>query len=140
MHFTTNGFGFTYFTASALEPQAGPTNGGTEVLLSGANLEAGVASEYRCRFGSAADTVGTLVLRSNEQRVRCLSPPGTGAVAVSLAINAQKQFDGALDFEYYPTAAVAALVPPSGPTGGGTALVVKGFNFRDTPLLSLIHI
>ena len=68
---------------SAVAPPVGPRDGGTRVVVSGANLHGGSAP--RCRFGALAPVVAT---EDAGGGLRCEAPPsaaaGDGTVAVSL--------------------------------------------------------
>jgi len=131
---TTNGetsptsFGdqYTYVAPPAVtgvHPDAGPTGGGTNVRIDGANF----TSDATVKFGSTA--AGPVTFVSSTQLklhapahaagvvdVRVTTPGGTSA-----ASNADKYAYGA------PT--VTAVSPTAGPTAGGTVVQITGTNF-----------
>jgi hypothetical protein len=117
--------GYTYVAAPTLTsvaPGSGPEAGGTSVTITGSNFRSGMVA----RFGGVAAT-GLLVV--SPTTVTATSPPGTGTVAVSIenADNESATMAGA--FTYTPSVVaptISALAPSSGPSAGGTGVLVTG--------------
>ena len=107
---------------SAVAPPVGPRDGGTRVVVSGANLHGGSAP--RCRFGALAPVVAT---EDAGGGLRCEAPPsaaaGDGTVAVSL--NGAQFAPATAAFAYLGATAVDALAPAHGPAAGGTNLALR---------------
>ena len=133
---------FAYFPTPAVSliwPESGPLSGHTIVALAGSGLAHG--HSYRCAFNgtvvpatfveeSAADAVGAI-----EQpgcTVRCRSPPQPLAapLGVSVSLNAQ-DYSGTADFFFtgYLAPRVHVLLPSSGPTLGGSRVLLVGEGF-----------
>jgi hypothetical protein len=85
---------------SAIWPPAGPVTGQTAVTVTGLHFFA--ADVIKCRFGSAAATVGSFV---NSTAVVCPSPPVGAAARVSLQLtfgsNAKAPQASFMGFQFY---------------------------------------
>jgi len=128
---TTNRIEFAYVsepTIERLSPLIGPEHGGTLVELSVRDCEASMAVPS-CRFGTHRPVAARWL---SIGLLSCRSPPGTAGVnvSVSLSVNGQ-QYVGVhrLYFEYQHEMEVLSLEPSSGPSGGGTMVVVRGRHF-----------
>ena len=122
--FTHPGTPFTYFgtpVISHFSPACGPVLGGTMVRVMGYHLLNG--SAYRCKFGTL--TVNASV-HDHQGEVRCVSPAALpiGAAPLEVALNAQDFTMDAVLFGTYANPLVAAIVPRSGPSFGGTLVHV----------------
>jgi hypothetical protein len=107
---------------SHLSPRAGPLQGGSLVVVSGANLRGG--SAYRCRFGQASDVPATH--NSTDESLRCIAPAqlASGDALVSVCLNGV-QFSGAASFEYFNVSA-RRVEPARGPVDGATVVEIFG--------------
>ena len=116
--------GFTYIavpTISSIVPNAGPTIGGTTVVITGTDL----ATTFHVEFG-AAPAVCTV---NSDTQITCTSPAhaaGPVDVDVSTVGGIATSTNG---FTYIPAPAISTIVPNSGPTAGGTTVVITGTNF-----------
>ena len=130
----------------ALTPAAGPDVGGSMVTLYGIGFDAfgavpltlawsgaggGASATHRlmsrCRFGA----VDSPVVDMSPTRAVCAAPAqvSAGPTDVHLSLNgAVEDQAGVLSFLYYHVE-ISALVPPAGPTGGGTRLNISGVGF-----------
>ncbi len=125
---------FTYYreaTISAVEPRAGPWDGGTRVVMRGAGFENSPASvtSAACRFGDVAvpftivnDTAGECIA---PRRAELAAPPAPGwylQVYVTLSLNGQDygpDQDNA-GFTYYAPPRLLSTWPRAGADTGGT--------------------
>ena len=113
---------------SALSPSCGPTDGDTSINVSGMALQAG--SDLMCRFAPSAagyplEVVATRTVASDGSLI-CESPSlAGGASALRVSSNAQ-QFSLPSEFVYFPPVVVSVSSPSTGPSAGGTAVVVQG--------------
>ena len=116
--------GFTYIavpTISSIVPNVGPTAGGTTVVITGTDL----ATTFHVEFG-AAPAVCTV---NSDTQITCTSPAhaaGPVDVDVSTVGGIATSTNG---FTYIPAPAISTIVPNSGPTAGGTTVVITGTNF-----------
>lgn len=132
-------FGDYQFAYSALSsavgitPMHGPAAGGSDIVLTGANLGTGAPHESACRFGSTS--LGWTVTRATQTtggRLRCITPTAHHGVSTGLAVhvhvstNAQQFAAAGAGFTFYPHPVVAQLTPSSGPLEGGTLVRVYG--------------
>lgn len=106
-----------------LWPTRGPTSGGTEVLLVGRDLRAGL----QARFGEGLAETLELISRT---QARVKTPPGPEGLVDVIVVNE----DGGnatrpRAFEYFPVPEIEAIVPPRGPTTGGTPVRILGRRF-----------
>ncbi|MBN1417467.1 MAG: IPT/TIG domain-containing protein, partial [Planctomycetes bacterium] len=111
-------------TVGSVSPSSGPTAGGTPVAIAGTGFRAGAT----VRFGTADPVPSTFVSSTS---LSCTTPAQeAGAVRVTV-VNPDGQ-EGARDgaFEYIASPQVASISPASGPTAGGTPVVILGSGFR----------
>lgn len=155
---------FTY-TARAVvtmvQPETGPTRGGTAVHVYGANFAN--TTMMRCRFGGTSQTVAEFV---SSEDVICVSPPvpvGTGPVHLEVSdhrmvpsssghtVDIQDVDDAEIlypvdsvddptlwtnngvEFLFTVDAEVLAVFPSSGPSSGGTRVSLTGSGFQNLP-------
>jgi hypothetical protein len=116
---------FTYVPAPAvtgLSPAAGPEAGGTEVTISGTNLEEVTAVDF------GLTPAGFFFLNS-EGSIMASSPAGAGIVDVTLTgfggVSATAPADR---FSYEPPPAITGVSPESGPAAGGETVTITGAN------------
>ena len=115
-------YGYTAGPAvTALSPARGPVAGGTSVTITGANLTGATA----VTFGATLATGVTVV---SATQITATAPPGAvGAVDVTVTTpNGTSPTSAADAFTYVAAPAVSALSPASGPTSGGTSVVITG--------------
>lgn len=124
-------------TLLAVDPSGGPVDGGTNVIISFASANTGIAGAFRatvCRFGESLATASHL----DPMSVSCFAPARTqvGAVSVEISDNWQNYVgaDRGLLFRYedarLPVALtvnvqsvqLSSIFPLSGPQEGGTTI------------------
>ncbi len=113
---------FTYgATVSEVEPNAGPTAGGTSVAITGT----GFTGVTAVKFGTANAASYTV---SSETSIIAVSPPGTGAVNVTVTYPGGSSATSQADkFTYGAT--VTTVEPSAGSTAGGTSVTITGTGF-----------
>ncbi|GAB4324310.1 MAG: hypothetical protein Kow0010_06130 [Dehalococcoidia bacterium] len=125
---TPPGGGFTYSSGpivTKLEPASGPTVGGTEVDIFGFNFVAGAS----VRFGSAPATAVTFI---GENRLRAVSPPGSGIVDVVVTVGSSSSPTGAETKFSYGAPVVTQVTPNASGPAGGIDVTIKGTNFTQS--------
>ena len=127
---------------SALLPRGGPVAGGTEVRLDGIGLGRSRGRLMQCDFGGLVVQAELAPGPESEivpgVQLRCRSPvmPVAEAVAVRVSIDGGSTWvAGTPRFAYYDAPVVRALRPASGPTAGGTLVLVLGAGFGPHPAL-----
>ncbi|KAJ1484295.1 hypothetical protein T484DRAFT_1894602, partial [Baffinella frigidus] len=116
-------------TAIRLTPSKGKTQGGTAVVLIGPFQPSG--GEVWCDFGGRVVLAETTGVDSGGVQLVCVSPRGQGVVAFNLwSSEGGGASSAGLLFEYEDTVLLAALVPSSGPAGGGTVVQITGSGFK----------
>ena len=128
--YTVNDVSFYYnegVVVRSIGPDAGPTVGGTVVLVRGAHFAGGDA--YRCKFGSQAVLAVLHGARANGYYLECTAPPvnGTGAdvfVPLEVSLNGQQYTRDDVLYRYFAHQSIVGLLPTSGPVHGGTAVMV----------------
>jgi hypothetical protein len=118
---------FTYWTTPAvtsISPTAGPTAGGTSVIITGSGFAAATA----VKFGSAAAT--SVVLNSSTQ-ITATSPAGSsGTVDVTVTGPGGISATSAADqFTYIAAPAITKISPAIGPLTGSTTVTITGTGF-----------
>ncbi|MDR0203937.1 MAG: IPTL-CTERM sorting domain-containing protein [Delftia acidovorans] len=124
----TNG-DFTYVAApaiTAIRPMAGPTAGGTPVILTGSGF-ASAAPSGAVQFGS---TAATYTVNSDTQ-ITAIAPPGAaGTVDITVSTIGGNSASSIVDrFTYVAAPAITAIHPIAGPTAGGTPVILTGSGF-----------
>ena len=120
-----------------LDPNRGPDNGGTHVLLKGNNFNPFADYPIKnyndtfCRFGQLGTVPVTVI---NSTKVVCISPPSyvLREVIVEITLNNQEWTRDKNIFYYYHPPFVYDIEPLMGPVAGGTDVHVHGSNFEDT--------
>jgi Domain of unknown function (DUF1906)/IPT/TIG domain len=119
---------FTYLPVPAVtgvDPDNGPTAGGTTVTVSGT----GFTDATAIRFGSATTTpmAPTVVTAT---RVIAVSPAGTGIVDVSVVTpGGTSPANSDDEFSYVRMPTVSTIAPHSGPLTGATPVTITGLGF-----------
>ncbi|MBR0848152.1 IPT/TIG domain-containing protein [Bradyrhizobium diazoefficiens] len=106
---------------SSISPTAGPTGGGTTVIITGTSLSAATA----VAFGATAATAFTV---NSATQITATSPPGTGTVDVRVTtpLGGTSAVSAADQFTYVVAPAVTSIAPTSGPGNGGTSVTITG--------------
>jgi hypothetical protein len=113
-------------TVTSLSPTVGPTGGGTLVTVTGTNFNTATA----VYFGGVAATSFTIT--SNTGLIATTPAQAAGTIDVTVENPAGTSALGSGDrFTYVaaPAPSVTSISPTSGPTAGGTAVVITGTNF-----------
>ncbi|MCP4514655.1 MAG: IPTL-CTERM sorting domain-containing protein, partial [Delftia sp.] len=121
----TNG-DFTYVAApaiTAIHPIAGPTAGGTPVILTGSGFTS-AAPSGAVQFGS---TAANYTVNSDTQ-ITAIAPPGAaGTVEITVSTIGGNSASSIGDrFTYVAAPAITAIHPIAGPTAGGTPVILTG--------------
>ncbi len=123
---------FTFVAAPAvtkISAAAGPTAGGTQVTISGANLAGATA----VRFGKVAAAFSS----SPTGQIVATSPAGTAGIVNVTVVTAggASKVSAADKFTYVALPAVAKLAPAAGPLAGGTTVTITGTNLAGGTVL-----
>ena len=108
-----------------ITPNSGPAAGGTSVVITGTNLTGGTVT-----FGG---TSATCTVDSATQ-ITCTSPAhaaGPVDVAVTTTKGTATSTGGFTYLPTIPAPTITGIVPNSGPTAGGTSVVITGTNLTD---------
>ena len=114
---------YTYIappTVASIEPNQGPTAGGTPVTIKGTGFLAGAT----VTIGAAATEV-TVV---SETEITAKTPAGSGAAEVVVSTVGGSSTLGPL-YTYIAPPTVTSIEPNQGPTAGGTPVTIKGTGF-----------
>ncbi|MGA9752343.1 MAG: IPT/TIG domain-containing protein [Acidobacteriota bacterium] len=124
--------GFTFVapgnppTVSGVSPSSGPAAGGTAVTISGSNFVAGAS----VTLGGAAAPGVTVVSAGSITATTPAHAAGTVDVVVTNPDQQSGTLPGGFTFTgTSPAPTVTSVNPASGPTTGGTAVVISGTNF-----------
>ncbi len=124
---------FTYLaapTVAGVSPSAGPTGGGTTVVITGTGFTSATGAAG-VTFG--ATNAANYTVNSDTQ-ITATSPAGSaGTVDVRVTTPGGTSSTSASDFFTYVAApTVTGLAPASGPVGGGTTVTLTGTGFSGT--------
>jgi hypothetical protein len=109
-------------TVESVTPNSGPTQGGTEVTITGTKFTGATA----VHFGAASAASFTV---NNDGSITAMTPAGVGTVDVTVTQqNVTSQAAPADHFTYLPPA-VESVAPNAGPLAGGTEVTVTGLRF-----------
>jgi RHS repeat-associated protein len=111
-------------TVTAVSPTSGTTAGGTAVVITGTNLTGASAVDF-------AGVAATGISVANPTTIDATTPAGSaGAVTVSVTTPGGTGTDTGAYTYVTPTPAptVTGVSPTSGPTTGGTAVIITGTN------------
>ncbi|KAI9997870.1 hypothetical protein PInf_002127 [Phytophthora infestans] len=115
----------------ALEPNHGPVQGGTEVVVTGINFQN--TSSLRCKFGERVTAAATFI---NSTQFTCVSPGGLNEGDVYVEMTNHGLFGASTFtvsrkvFTYDPKMKVDSVFPSSGPTSGNFSVHITGGPFR----------
>lgn len=118
---------FTYNSPSSItsvSPNSGPVAGGTTVTITGSSFQSGAT----VNFGGTAAASVTVVSATQVQAVTRAHSGGSVDVTVTNPGGATATLAGGFTFIAPPE--VSSIFPTSGPTAGGTLLVITGNNFQ----------
>ncbi len=117
-------------TVTAVNPNQGPTKGGTAVTVSGTGFEpAGVPGVLSVDFGS---TPGTQVAVQSDSQLTVVSPSktaGTFDVTVTTALGTSTTGPADRFLFVAPLPVVSSLSPSTGSTSGGSVVTIVGTGF-----------
>ena len=109
-------------TVSSISPTAGPTTGGTSVVITGT----GFTGVTALKFGAANGVAVTVV---NATRITATSPAGTGTVDITVTTASGTSATSAADqFTYVGAPTVTSISPTTGPASGATTVIITGTN------------
>lgn len=106
---------------SGISMGSGPASGGTTVTITGT----GFSGATQVRFGTNAAPSFSVV---NDTTIAVTSPPGSGAVSITVTTPSRGASNpSSTQFYYIP--AVSGISPTSGPATGGTLVNITGTGF-----------
>jgi hypothetical protein len=113
---------------TTLTPNAGPTTGGTTVVITGKNFIAGGDSSNITVTFDGQPATGIVIV--DRQTISCATPQfvGTGPVDVAVTVGS-KIVTLAGGFIVYEVI-VTGVSPSNGPYSGGTSVLISGYNFK----------
>ena len=117
-------------TVTSVSPTAGPTGGGTSVMINGTGFSTADPTGA-VKFGAAN---ATYTILSNTQ-ISATSPANSaGTYDITVTTPGGTSATSAADqFTYLAAPTVTSISPTSGPTGGGITVVITGSGFGAAP-------
>ena len=116
---------YTYYaapTVTGISPTGGPTTGGTSVIITGTNFT-----------GATSVTIGGTAVSSftvnSATQITATAPAGTAGAANVVVTTPGGSGTGTGLYTYYAAPTVTGISPSSGPTTGGTSVIITGTNF-----------
>jgi hypothetical protein len=123
--------GTPVINANGINPNQGPTVGGTDVTITGSNFPQGDPN-VTVTFGGAA---ATQVNVTSPTQILAVTPPsplgGNGAGSVPVVVHdlgGSSSNSPPVTFTYVVAPTVSGISPTSGPPQGGETVVIKGTN------------
>jgi hypothetical protein len=118
-------FEITGPTISSVSPNVGPTTGGTEITIDGANFVDGSTTV------TIDDNPATDVTFVNATQITAITPEGE-AGSVNVTVTTPGGSDTSEEgFTYMAAPTVSSVTPSYGSISGGTTITIKGKNFVD---------
>jgi hypothetical protein len=121
---SVNGFTYITPTITSINPNSGPSNGGTIFTINGGGFANGVT----VTFGGAPAT--NIFVFNNETTIQAQTPlhaPGSVNVVVTNPNGASATSTNG--YTYLASVAVSSLIPPTGSSLGGTFITISGSGF-----------
>ena len=118
--------GFTYVSPpviTAISPTKGSILGGATVTITGI----GFLSSATVSFGNVPGT--NVIVSANGDTITVTSPPHAAGTVV-VTVNNGGGASATIDFIYGLPPTVTSIVPPAGPTSGGTPVTITGTEFQ----------
>jgi hypothetical protein len=116
-------------TVSSVSPASGPIAGGTQVLVTGSNFLAGAKVE----IGGVASAVEVV----SETELKAVTPAHAAGPEEVVVTSTGGESTGGPSYTYVPPPAVSSINPASGPSEGGTQVVVRGTGFTSDTRLEI---
>jgi hypothetical protein len=111
-------------TVLSVAPTSGPTAGGTEVTINGANFAEGAG----VLIGGVAAT--NVRVSGSTKILAVTGAHAAGAVDVTVTVDGRSStLSSAFTYASIPAPTITAVSPASGPTTGGTTITLTGTNF-----------
>ncbi|MHC4779451.1 MAG: IPT/TIG domain-containing protein, partial [Planctomycetota bacterium] len=117
-------------TVSSINPNFGPQAGGTAVAITGTDFQSGATVTIGGVAAMSVNVVNATTITCNTQwhaagvvDVRVDNPDGLWSVLTG-------------GFTYVPPPTITNVAPTSGPTAGGTAVIVTGTDFQANPMVT----
>ncbi|CAM9663691.1 unnamed protein product, partial [Hapterophycus canaliculatus] len=129
-------FTFTRLSLSSIDPSWGFREDQTVIILHGSGYAN--TSEIACSFGrNGGRSVATF---KSTEMLSCAVPRGTaeGDYEVELTSSGRRVTSGGPTFSVEKKPTILSMFPTSGPSWGGEAIHVKGFNFKHTAELGCL--
>jgi hypothetical protein len=106
-------------------PLTGPVRGGTRVTITGAHF----AGDATCRFGE----IDAFASVKSDREVICVAPATSrpAKVALQVSLDGVTFIKAPRKFGYEPPPEVEGLLPASGPSEGGTKVILRGRRLSD---------
>lgn len=121
---------------SKIAPASGSSECGATVRITGGIFRSGEDGSLRCRIGETV--VAATFLSPTSISCALAGPMAPGAVEIAVTENGVDFANSGQAFTFLPTATVTAVIPSSGPFGGGLPILLKGTGFSplDKPACS----
>ncbi|HBT20192.1 MAG TPA: hypothetical protein DEA47_02305 [Peptococcaceae bacterium] len=125
----------TYPEIISISPSAGSVEGSTFVVIRGKNFRTGAVVYFGSREASSV-VVSLEDTSAGIYKITCFTPPGSVGFVDVIVMNPPSSYGVAVfedGFEYRRPASspkINSVMPPSGPTTGGTKVTIKGSDFR----------
>src|SRR5262249_46013726 len=121
---SVNGFTYIAPTITSINPNTGPSNGGTFVAINGGGFSSGVT----VTFGGTPAT--NIFVFNNETTIQLLTPlHATGNVDVVVTNPNGASATSTNGYNYLPSVTVSSLTPAAGSSLGGTPVTISGSGF-----------
>lgn len=114
-------------TITSVTPSSGPASGGTAVAITGTNFQAGAVAGTEVTFNGVAGTVTAVT----STQITVTTPPGAPGPVLIRVTNPSGEsttINGAFTYSG-PAPTVDDVTPDTGPSTGGTTVVIDGTGF-----------
>ncbi|CAN0054030.1 unnamed protein product, partial [Heterosigma akashiwo] len=112
----------------AVAPARGGAGGGAGLTVRGRGFAA--CPDLACSFSSGAQEVRVPAVWLDDATIQCTAPPlSKGQVTLRVTTNAVDLHDSSLSFLVEDSEVVVAMEPSTGPSVGGTEIMIQGANF-----------
>jgi hypothetical protein len=135
---TSNSVTYTYIgppVITNLNPNHGPVNGGTAVIITGLNFSGATAVSFGGNPATAFAVNSATQITAVTPLLACLTTVDPCQILVT--VTTPSGTSNGVAYTYLPGPAINSLTPNNGPLAGGNTVTINGFSFTYTTAVTI---